>query len=99
MHATVLENENAIRVPETTRDGIDWTFDGTWPFARRWFHTADRWMHYVDEGPGDAPAVVLVHGNPTWGYLYRHFIPPLVRAGFRVVVPDHLGFGRSEGCE
>jgi haloalkane dehalogenase len=39
---------------------------------------------------------VLVHGNPTWGYLYRRFIQPLVAAGHRVIVPDHLGFGRSE---
>ena len=53
-------------------------------------------MHYVDEGPRDGRPVVLVHGNPTWGYLYRHFITPLVEAGYRVVVPDHLGFGRSD---
>jgi haloalkane dehalogenase len=38
----------------------------------------------------------MVHGNPTWGYLYRNFIPPLVEAGHRAIVPDHLGFGRSE---
>lgn len=72
----------------------DWTFEGTWPFAPRWFDGPDGRMHYVDEGQGDP--VVLVHGNPTWGYLYRHFIPPLVAAGHRVVVPDHLGFGRSD---
>ena len=53
-------------------------------------------MHYVDEGPRNGRPVVMVHGNPTWGYLYRHFIPPLVKAGFRTVVPDHLGFGRSD---
>lgn len=39
---------------------------------------------------------MLVHGNPTWGYLYRNFIEPLKNAGYRVIVPDHLGFGRSE---
>jgi haloalkane dehalogenase len=49
---------------------------------------------YVDEG--DGPAVVLVHGQPTWGYLWRRVLPPLLEAGFRCVVPDHLGFGRSE---
>lgn len=49
-------------------------------------------MHYVDEGTG--PAVVLVHGTPTWSYLYRHLIRAL-SDGYRVVVPDHLGFGRS----
>lgn len=53
-------------------------------------------MHYVDEGPRDGRPVVVVHGNPTWGYLYRNFIPALVAAGRRVIVPDHLGFGRSD---
>ncbi|MEM7437763.1 MAG: alpha/beta fold hydrolase [Myxococcota bacterium] len=74
----------------------DWTFGGTWPFAPKWFDSADGRMHYVDEGPRDGKPVVLVHGNPTWGYLYRNFIPPLVDAGYRCIVPDHLGFGRSE---
>ena len=53
-------------------------------------------MHYVDEGPRDGKPVVMVHGNPTWGYLYRNFIPSLVSAGYRCIVPDHLGFGRSD---
>jgi pimeloyl-ACP methyl ester carboxylesterase len=47
-------------------------------------------------GPRDGRPVVMVHGNPTWGYLYRNFIAPLVEAGHRAIVPDHLGFGRSE---
>ncbi len=79
-----------------TQENTDWTFDGTWPYEPKWFHTRDGRMHYVDEGPRDGPPVVLVHGNPTWGYLYRNFIPPLVKAGYRVIVPDHLGFGRSD---
>ena len=74
----------------------DWTFDGTWPYEPRYFDTGAGRMHYVDEGPRDGRPVVLVHGNPTWGYLYRHFITPLAEAGYRVVVPDHLGFGRSD---
>ncbi len=49
---------------------------------------------YVDAGEG--PPVVLVHGQPTWGYLWRRVMPPLLEAGLRCVVPDHLGFGRSE---
>jgi alpha-beta hydrolase superfamily lysophospholipase len=53
-------------------------------------------MHYVDEGPREGPPVVLVHGNPTWAYLWRDFIPVLTAAGFRAIVPDHLGFGRSD---
>jgi haloalkane dehalogenase len=74
----------------------DWTFGGLWPFEPQWFETQDGRMHYVDEGPRDGQPVVMVHGNPTWGFLYRHFIPPLVEAGYRAIVPDHLGFGRSD---
>jgi haloalkane dehalogenase len=74
----------------------DWTFDGTWPYEPRFFDTPDGRMHYVDVGPQDARPVVLLHGNPTWGYLYRNFIEPLVEAGHRAIVPDHLGFGRSD---
>jgi pimeloyl-ACP methyl ester carboxylesterase len=74
----------------------DWTFGGLWPFEPRWFETPDGRMDYVDEGPRDGRPVVLVHGNPTWGFLYRNFIGPLTEAGHRVIVPDHLGFGRSD---
>ena len=74
----------------------DWTFGGSWPYEPKWFESADGRMHYVDVGPADGKPVVLVHGNPTWGYLYRHFIAGLVKAGHRAIVPDHLGFGRSE---
>ena len=75
---------------------VDWTFASTWPYAPRWFESKDGRLHYVDEGPRDGKPVVMVHGNPTWGYLYRNFIPPLTEAGFRCIVPDHLGFGRSD---
>jgi len=54
-------------------------------------------VHYLDEGPVDAPAVALcLHGNPTWSYLYRHMIPVFAGAGLRVVAPDLIGFGRSD---
>ena len=53
-------------------------------------------MHYVDEGPADGPPIVLLHGEPTWSYLYRTMIPPLVDAGYRVLAPDLIGFGRSD---
>lgn len=75
---------------------IDWTFEGSWPHPPKWFETPEGRMHFVDVGPRDGRPVVLVHGNPSWGYLYRSFIPPLVAAGHRVIVPDHLGFGRSD---
>ena len=53
-------------------------------------------VHYVDEGPRDAAPVLLLHGEPSWSFLYRHMIPPLVAAGHRVVAPDLVGFGRSD---
>ena len=74
----------------------DWTFGSAWPYQPHWFGSSDGRMHFVDEGPRDGRPVVLVHGNPTWGFLYRNFVPPLVGAGHRVIVPDHLGFGRSD---
>ena len=51
---------------------------------------------HIDEGPHDGPLVLLMHGEPTWSYLYRKMIPPLLTAGCRVVVPDLVGFGRSD---
>src|SRR4051812_46519402 len=51
---------------------------------------------YVDEGPPRAPPILLLHGEPTWSYLYRKMIPPLVAKGHRVVAPDLVGFGRSD---
>jgi haloalkane dehalogenase len=53
-------------------------------------------MHYVDEGPSNANPVLLLHGEPTWSYLYRKMIPGLVAAGYRVIAPDQIGFGRSD---
>lgn len=53
-------------------------------------------MHYLDEGPQDGETVLLLHGEPSWSYLYRYMIPPLTDAGLRVVVPDLIGFGRSD---
>src|SRR5580692_979516 len=53
-------------------------------------------MAYLDEGPRDAEAIVLLHGEPSWSYLYRFMIPDLVAAGHRVVAPDLIGFGRSD---
>jgi haloalkane dehalogenase len=51
---------------------------------------------YIDEGPRDAEPVLLMHGEPTWSYLYRKMIPVLVAAGYRVIAPDLVGFGRSD---
>jgi haloalkane dehalogenase len=53
-------------------------------------------MHYVDEGPATADPVLLLHGEPSWSYLYRKMIPLLVEAGHRVIAPDLIGFGKSD---
>ncbi len=53
-------------------------------------------LHYLDEGPAGAEPVLLLHGEPSWSYLYRKMIPPLVRAGHRVIAMDLIGFGRSD---
>jgi pimeloyl-ACP methyl ester carboxylesterase len=65
-----------------------------WPFKPRYANVNGWRMHYIDEGEGDP--VVLLHGNPTWGFLYRNMIGPLLSSGRRVVVPDMIGFGLSE---
>ncbi len=71
------------------------TFEGTWPFLPHFFVGNGFLMHYVDEGPRQAYPIILLHGEPTWGYLYRKFIPELSKS-YRVVVPDLMGFGKSE---
>ncbi len=53
-------------------------------------------IHYVDEGPEDGEVILCLHGQPTWSYLYRKMIPPLNAAGFRVIAPDLVGFGKSD---
>lgn len=53
-------------------------------------------IHHVDEGPPDAAPILLIHGQPTWSYLYRKMIPILAEAGHRVIAPDLVGFGRSD---
>ncbi|MFT5579081.1 MAG: haloalkane dehalogenase [Paraglaciecola psychrophila] len=53
-------------------------------------------MHYIDEGPADAEVVLLMHGQPAWSYLYRKMVPLFVAAGYRVIAPDLIGFGKSD---
>lgn len=69
------------------------TFNGTFPFTPHFSTAAGFRMHYVDEGSGDP--IICLHGEPTWGYIYRNFIPRLA-VNHRVIVPDHMGFGKSE---
>lgn len=53
-------------------------------------------MHYIDEGERKQPVILLLHGEPSWSYLYRNIIPPLVTQGYRVIAPDLVGFGKSD---
>lgn len=71
----------------------DETFGGAYPFAPRIFDAGGFDMHYIDEGEGEP--VLMLHGDPTWGYLWRSFIPSL-SAERRVIVPDHMGMGKSD---
>src|ERR1700755_3424336 len=73
----------------------DTTFAGTFPFEPHFTEAPGFRMHYVDEGPRGGEVVLCLHGEPTWGYLFRHLVPVLSKT-HRVVVPDHMGFGKSE---
>ena len=66
------------------------------PYEPRYVEVDGLRMAYVEEGSGAAGTFLLLHGEPTWGYLYRRMIPPLVDAGYRVIAPDLIGFGRSD---
>jgi cis-3-alkyl-4-acyloxetan-2-one decarboxylase len=79
-----------------TRSGLAGDFEGTFPFEPRWVEAGDVRLHYVDEGPRDAAALLFVHGNPTWSYLWRRPIAALSARGRRCVAFDHMGFGRSD---
>src|SRR5262245_40500045 len=68
------------------------TFGGTFPFPPRYMRLPHVQLHYVDVGSGDP--CVMVHGDPTWGYLYRAFVPRLATRA-RCIVPDHMGMGKS----
>ena len=85
-----------LRTPDEAFAGlVDYPFAANYATVRSGSGAALR-LHYVDEGPRDATPVLLLHGEPTWSYLYRHFIPPLRAYGHRVVAPDLIGFGKSD---
>ena len=78
-----------FRTPDERFDGLP-----AYSFEPHWHLVDGLRLHYVDEGRGDP--VVCFHGEPTWAYLYRRMLPPLVEAGQRVICPDYPGFGRSD---
>jgi haloalkane dehalogenase len=67
-----------------------------YPFAPHYLTVEGVRVHYLDEGPADAPPVLLLHGEPSWSYLYRKMVPLITAAGYRVIAPDLVGFGRSD---
>jgi haloalkane dehalogenase len=67
-----------------------------YPFEPHYVETSGLRMHYVDEGPRDADPVLMLHGEPSWSYLYRTMIPLFANAGLRAIAPDLIGFGRSD---
>jgi haloalkane dehalogenase len=87
---------NVLRTPDNRFQEL-----ADWPFAPRYLQIKDAdgtnlRLHYVDEGPRDGAVVLLMHGEPSWAYLYRKIIPALVAKGHRVIAPDLIGFGRSD---
>jgi haloalkane dehalogenase len=86
-----------LRTPEAAFEGVT-----DYPFAPHYLDVTDALsganlrVHYIDEGPRDAPVVLMMHGEPSWSYLYRKMVAPAVAAGFRVVAPDLIGFGKSD---
>ncbi|MCZ6618513.1 MAG: alpha/beta fold hydrolase, partial [Gammaproteobacteria bacterium] len=67
-----------------------------YPFEPRYLQVGKYRVHYLDEGPPTADPILLLHGEPTWSYLYRKMIPIFTAAGHRVIVPDLVGFGKSD---
>ncbi|HEY7350944.1 MAG TPA: haloalkane dehalogenase [Ktedonobacterales bacterium] len=67
-----------------------------YPFAPHYVEVNGVRIHYLDEGPADAEPVLLMHGEPSWSYLYRKMIPIITAAGYRAIAPDLVGFGRSD---
>jgi haloalkane dehalogenase len=86
-----------VRTPDERFDGL-----AEFPYVARYYDVTDPTgaeplrMAYRDEGPSDGQVVLLLHGEPSWSYLYRTMVPVLVAGGHRVVAPDLIGFGRSD---
>ena len=84
--------DKIVRTPEDRFNNLP-----DYDFSPNYINVAEELrMHYVDEGAKENPCVLLLHGEPSWSYLYRKMIPILVDGGFRVIAPDLIGFGKSD---
>ena len=80
-----------LRTPDSRFENLQ-----DYPFEPNYMEIQGLRVHYLDEGPKDADPIFLLHGEPTWSYLFRKMIPVLTDAGHRVIVPDMIGFGKSD---
>ncbi|WP_196889466.1 haloalkane dehalogenase [Aureivirga sp. CE67] len=85
---------NILQTPEDRFEDLK-----DYPFASNYMDLNGVKMHYLEEGKGNLRTIFLFHGQPTWSYLYRKMIPLLVEAGFHVIAPDLIGFGKSDKPE
>ena len=80
-----------LRTPDSRFQDLE-----DFPYTPNYLQVGDIRLHYVDEGPRDGQTLLLIHGEPTWSYLFRKMIPVFTASGYRVVAPDLVGFGRSD---
>ena len=80
-----------LRTPDERFDDLK-----DYPFKPNYLIIGNTRIHYIDEGPKDGQIIYLLHGEPTWSYLFRKMIPTLVNEGYRVIAPDMVGFGKSD---
>ncbi|MGL5810533.1 MAG: haloalkane dehalogenase [Nocardioides sp.] len=88
---TTSRGVDFVRTPDSCFEGLP-----DWPYEPRYVEIGGLRQAYVDEGPTDADPILLLHGQPSWSYLYRQMIPELVAKGHRVIAMDNLGMGRSD---
>ncbi|MEO1714905.1 MAG: alpha/beta fold hydrolase, partial [Bacteroidota bacterium] len=88
---TTLNDVQFVRTPDAQFDNLP-----DWPYAYQFEEIDGLRQAYVEAGPANGEVVLLLHGQPSWSYLYRKMIPVLADAGYRVIAMDHLGMGRSD---
>ena len=84
-------NPGVLRTPDERFNKIV-----DYPFKPNYLTIGDTRIHYLDEGPKNGEVIYLLHGEPAWSYLFRKMIPTLTEAGYRVIAPDMVGFGKSD---